>query len=172
LETAAIGPVDSARDADVVVAAEEELTRVIEGGASMPDVDEELGRIPWVLVAPPGAKASQVGALTRSTATIRVPRGVIARHARESLENLPRDRVRSIRLDAAAVAPREGELALVPLSLAGPGTVSATSIPSILVRAVGVRATTRPDAARAFVEFLASGPGNAAFRSCGRETPR
>jgi hypothetical protein len=172
VQAADVGPVDSAGGADVVVAAEEELTRVIEGGASMPDVEAELGRIPWVLVAPAGSPAPDVHGLVRSTASVRVPRGVIARHARASLEGVAPERVRSVRADAAAVAPQPGELALVPLSLAGRGSVAVTDVPPVLVVAVGVRASAHPDAARAFVEALASGPGNAAFRACGREASR
>src|SRR5512141_2669070 len=68
VQVAVVGAVDSARGADVVVAAEEELTRVIEGGASMPDVDAELGTIPWVLVGPAGSPSPDVRGLARSTA--------------------------------------------------------------------------------------------------------
>jgi len=173
IEPADIGTVGSAAGADVVVAAQEELTRVIEGGASMPEAESEIGRIPWVLVAPPGSPApNDLQGLARSDAPVRVPRGAIARHARASLEGLPPGRVRSVRAEASAVAPRAGELALVPLSLAGAGAATATQVPPVLVLAVGVRTSTRPDAARAFVEFLATGPGNAAFRACGREATR
>jgi hypothetical protein len=65
-----------------------------------------------------------------------------------------------------------GELALVPLSLAGPGPVAATDVPALLVRAVGVRGTPRAGAVRAFLDFLTTGPGNAAFRACGRVSDR
>jgi hypothetical protein len=167
-----IAAADSARDADVVVAAEEELTRVIEGGASIPGVEAEIGKIPWVLVAPAGAAAPEIGALARSSVTVRIPHGAIARHARASLEGLAPERVRSVRADTAAVAPAPGELSLVPLSLAGKGAVAPTSVRPVVVVAVGVRASAHPDAARAFVEFLATGPGNAAFRACGREASR
>lgn len=170
--TADIGAVDSAHGADVVVAAEEELTRVVEGGGSMPDLDEEVGAIPWVLVSPAGSPAPDVRGLARSSAAVRVPRGAIARHARASLEGIPPERVRTVRADAAAAAPGPGELALVPLSLAGRGSVGATSVPPVRVHAVGVRGSARPDVARAFVAFLASGPGNTAFRACGREGAR
>ena len=170
--TADIGSVDSARDADVVVAAQEELTRVVEGGATVADVEADLGKIPWVLVAPSGAAAPEVGALARSSAVVRVPRGVISRHARASLEGVAPERVRGVRAEAAAIAPGAGELALVPLSLAGKGAATATSVPPILVQAVVVRASARGDAARAFVEYLASGPGNDAFRACGRAAAR
>ena len=49
VQTAAIGRVGSASGADVVVAIEEELTRVIEGGESVPDLEFEVATIPWVL---------------------------------------------------------------------------------------------------------------------------
>jgi len=62
------------------------------------------------------------------------------------------------------VAGVVGELAREPFELAGEGL--------LLVRAVGVAASPNPDAARAFVEFLATGDGNAAFRACGRDPER
>ena len=49
VQTATIGPVGSAAGADVVVAIEEELTRVIEGGESAPDLEVDVATIPWVL---------------------------------------------------------------------------------------------------------------------------
>jgi hypothetical protein len=173
VRTADIGAVTSAADADVVVAAEEELTRVIEGGATVPDVEAELGAIPWVLLAPPGQAApGAIRSLSRTGATVRVPRGAIARHARASLEGLEPGRVRGVHADAASLVPRSGELALVPLSLAGPGSVSATEVPPVNVIGVVARASARKDAARAFVEFLSAGKGQAAFLACGRETSK
>jgi ABC-type molybdate transport system substrate-binding protein len=62
------------------------------------------------------------------------------------------------------------EVALVPLSLAGSGPVSATQVPPLLVQAVVLGASRQGDAARAFVRFLAAGAGNAAFRGCGRSS--
>lgn len=167
VQSAPIGPVVSAAGADVVVAIEEELTRIIEGGASAPDLEVDVATIPWVL-AGAGAGTADLRGLARSGAHVRVLGGAIGRHARQSLEALPPDRVRTARTpdDLRKLAP--GELALVPLSLAGPGPVSATDLPPLVALAVGVRASPRAGAARAFVDFLATGPGNAAFRSCGR----
>lgn len=172
LPAASIGAVDSADGADVVVAVEQELTRVLEGGAALDDVDADLGTIPWVLAASAsGAEVPDLRTLDRATATVRVPSGVISRHARASLQSLPPDRVRTTRAEPLGpLAP--GELALVPLSLAGKARVRATDVPPLLVRALGVRGTARPEAARAFVDFLAHGRGNAAFRACGREDGR
>jgi ABC-type molybdate transport system substrate-binding protein len=60
----------------------------------------------------------------------------------------------------------------VPLSLAGDGPAVTLAVPPLTARALGVRASPRKDAARAFVEFLAGEPGNAAFRACGRTEGR
>jgi hypothetical protein len=171
--TAEIGPPESVAGADVVVAAEEELTRVIEGGASLPDVEADLGAIPWVLVAPAGSAAPDgLRALARTSGAVRVPQGVIARHARASLEGLEPGRVRSVRADAAALAPRAGELALVPLSLAGRGGGAATRVAPVKIVGVVSRGSVRADAARAFVEYLSGGKGQATFLACGRETAK
>jgi hypothetical protein len=173
VRTGEVGPVQSAVDADVVVAAEEELTRVIEGGGSLPDVEADLGAIPWVLVAPAGSPSpTGIRALSRTSGLVRVPRGVIARHARASLEGMEPGRVRGVPADAAALAPRTGELALVPLSLAGRGSIAATEVPPVKVVAVVSRSSARPDAARAFVEYLSGGKGHAAFLACGREASK
>jgi hypothetical protein len=173
VRTAEVGPAQSAVDADVVVAAEEELTRVIEGGGSLPDVEAELGAIPWVLVAPAGSPPpAGIHALSRTSGIVRVPQGVIARHARASLEGVDAGRVRGVRPDAATLAPRTGELALVPLSLAGRGRVVATQVPPVKVVGVVSRGSARPDAARAFVEYLSGGKGQAAFLACGREASK
>jgi hypothetical protein len=170
---AEIGSVDSASDADVVVAAEEELTRVIEGGASLPDVEADLGAIPWVLVAPAGSPApAGIHALSRASGVVRVPQGVISRHARASLEALEPGRVRGVRADAATLAPRTGELALVPLSLAGRGSVAATQVPPVKVVGVVSRASVQADAARAFLRYLSGGNGQATFLACGREAAK
>jgi hypothetical protein len=170
VRTADIGSPASAAGADVVVAAEEELTRVIEGGGTLPDVEAELGTIPWVLVAPAGQAAPDgIRALSRTSATVRVPRGAIARHARASLEGLEPGLVRGVRADASALVPRAGELALVPLSLARHGNVSAAEVPPVTIIGVVSRSSPRTDAARAFVLFLSAGKGRAAFLACGRE---
>jgi len=171
VQAAAIGPVGSAAGADVVVAIEEELTRVIEGGESAPDLDVDVASIPWVLTGA-GAGTADLRGLARSGAYVRVLGGAIGRHARQSLESLPAERVETVRTPDGLRKLSPGELALVPLSLAGPGPVATTDVPALLVRAVGVRGTPRAGAARAFLDFLAAGPGNAAFRSCGRVSDR
>ena len=169
VQTAAIGRVGSASGADVVVAIEEELTRVIEGGESVPDLEFEVATIPWVLTGA-GAGAPDLRGLARSGERVRVLGGAIGRHARQSLETLPPDRVETARTADGLRNLAPGELALVPLSLAAPGPVTATDVPALVAKAVGVRGSPRAGAARAFLDFIAAGPGNAAFRSCGRGT--
>jgi len=171
VQTAEIGPAGSAAGADVVVAIEEELTRIIEGGESAPDLEFDVATIPWVLTGA-GTGPADLRGLARSGARVRVLGGAIGRHARQSLEALPPDRVLTARTPDGLRNLSPGELALVPLSLAGPGPVAATDVPALLVSAVGVRGSFRAGAARAFLDFLTTGPGNAAFRSCGRVSDR
>jgi len=167
VQAAAIGPVGSAAGADVVVAIEEELTRVIEGGESVPDLDVDVASIPWVLTGA-GAGTEDMRGLARSGAHVRVLGGAIGRHARQSLESLPAERVQTVRTPEGLRKLSPGEVALVPLSLAAPGPVAATDVPALVAQAVGVRGSPRAGAARVFLDVLATGPGNAAFRACGR----
>lgn len=173
VSTVSLGDPASAEGADVVVAADAELNRIIESGASHPDLDVDVARIPWVLVGASGA-APDVSAVRRSSETVAVPGGVAAREARRVLarQGFASSRLRA--LDRADGPPRlkPGETAIVPLSLAGDLPAASLSLPSITARALGVRSSTRTDAARAFLGFLSGEPGNAAFRACGRTESR
>jgi ABC-type molybdate transport system substrate-binding protein len=169
VRTGDVFSVASAEGADVVVAVEEELTRVIEGGASRPDQDVEVARIPWVLATSGRQPAADVQALERSATRVLVLGGSVGREARRSLQALAPSRVRTLRDPEGPVSLEPGEAAVVPLSLAPPGEVRSLSLPPLLVRAVGVRASPRPEAARAFLDFLTSGAGASAFAACGRE---
>ena len=172
VETAAIGSPDSADGADVVVAADEELNRVIESGVSHPELDVEVARIPWVLAGAPGTAAPELRALGRSATVVRSLDGVVARETwrRLALQGFAPARVERFRETPPPLLP--GEAAIVPLSLAGPGPVSTLDVPPLTARALGVRASARKDAARAFLDFLAGEKGNAAFRACGRAEAR
>jgi hypothetical protein len=55
---------------------------------------------------------------------------------------------------------------------AGAAAVTPLDVPPLLARALGVRASQRPEASRAFLDFLTSEKGNAAFRACGRADAR
>ena len=173
VSTVALGDPASVEGADVVVAADAELNRIIESGSTHRDLDVDVARIPWVLVGASG-QAPDVAALSRSSETVGVLGGVVAREARRLL---PRQGFASSRLrglDRADVPLPRGntEPAIVPLSLAGDLPVTSLSLPSITARALGVRSSTRTDAARAFLGFLTGEAGNAAFRACGRTESR
>jgi hypothetical protein len=100
---------------------------------------------------------------------VRVLGGTVGLEARRLLQHLPPENVRSLTTPTGPMQLAESELAVVPLSLAGKGRVSPLSLPPLLVRAVGVRASANLEGARQFLAFLTRGPGNAAFRACGRE---
>lgn len=167
VSTAAIGSQDSADGADVVVAADSELNRVIESGASDPDLEVEVATIPWVLAGAPGAAAPEFRALARPGAVVRTLDGPVAR---ETWRRLHLQGFAPARVERARETPlrlQAGEAAVVPLSLAGSGPVTTLDVPPLRVRALAVRASARKDAGRAFLDFLAAGPGNVAFRACG-----
>ena len=172
VETVAVGSPDSADGADVVVAADRELNRVIESGASHPELDMEVARIPWVLAGPPGTAAPDLRSLGRSGSVVRSLDGVVARETwrRLRLQGFAPARVERVR--ETPLRLQAGEAAVVPLSLAGPSPVTTLDVPPLSVHALGVRASPRQDAARAFLDFLAGEPGNAAFRACGRTEAR
>ncbi|MFI4946223.1 MAG: substrate-binding domain-containing protein [Burkholderiales bacterium] len=173
VETAAIGAHDSANGADVVVAADQELNRVIESGATSPDLDIDVAKIPWVLARSAESSAVDMAALAHTTAPVRMLGGTAGREALRVLEkqgSAPKQlaRVREVRELRLA----QGELAIVPLSLAGSLPVSSLAVPPLTARALGVRASSRQEAARTFLDFLAGEQGNAAFRACGRPAAR
>jgi hypothetical protein len=165
VETAPLEGAASADGADLVIGADAELHRIIESGASHPDLDLDVARIPWVLVGPAGAAAADLRALEREGGRVLVPAGALGRQARRGLGSAAGG---SLPADFALARLRPGEAAVVPLSLAPPGPVSATAIPPFVARALGVRASPRAEAARAFLEFLAGEAGSAAFGGCGR----
>ena len=176
VETAAIGSPDSVAGADVVVAADSELNRVIESGMTHPDQELDVASIPWVAgrpdrrrgAEPPVGRPAGRGSWTCSGARSRArpgagwrsracPRALRARRPRRERE--PREPIRL----------QPGEAVVVPLSLAGAMPVTRLDVPPLRARALGVRASARPDAAsRAFLDFLAGESGGAAFRACGR----
>jgi hypothetical protein len=168
VETVAIGSPDSADGADVVVAADQELNRVIESGASHPDLDVEVARMPWVLAGPPGTPTPELRSLSRSGSVVRSLDGVVARETWRRLHLQGFTPARLERVRETPVRLQAGEAAVVPLSLAGAGRVTTLDVPALSVHALGVRASPRKDEARAFLGFLTSEPGNAAFRACGR----
>jgi len=172
VETAAIVTQDSADGADVVVAADSELNRVIESGTSDPDLEVEVATIPWVLAGAPGAARPELRSLARTGSVVRTIGGAVAREPWRRLQLQGFSPARVERVREAPVRLQAGEAAVVPLSLAGNGPVTTLDVPPLRARAVVVRASPRKDAGRAFLDFLATGPGNAAFGACGRTEPR
>lgn len=172
VETAAVGSPDSALGADVVVAADQELHRVIESGTSDPALEVEVARIPWVLAGAPGTAAPELRALGRSNTVVRSLDGVVARETwrRLGLQGFVPARVEHVRETPLRLQP--GEAAVVPLSLAPSGSVTTLDVPPLTARALAIAASARKDAARAFLDFLAGERGNAAFRACGRGEAR
>lgn len=174
VEEAALFDAASTDGADVVVAADSELNRIIEGGATDPELDVDVAKIPWVLVGAGGTEAVSLDALAGARTTVRVLGGVVGREASRSLarQGIGLDRVERLRAPVSPLRLEPGQAAVVPLSLAGPGVVTSLDIPPLVARALGVRASPRKDRARAFLDFLGSEPGNGAFRACGRTDAR
>jgi hypothetical protein len=173
VETVVIGAHDSASGADVVVAADEELNRVIESGATSPDLDLDVAKIPWVLARSADSGAVDAAALGRTAAQVRMLGGVVGREPLRVLQKQGAAPKQLERMgDARELRLGRGEFAIVPLSLAGSLPVSSLDVPPLTARALGVRASARQDAARALLAFLAGEQGNAAFRECGRTAAR
>jgi hypothetical protein len=172
VETTAISSQDSADGADVVVAADSELNRVIESGVSDPDLEVDVATIPWVLAGAPGAATPDLRALARPGAVVRTLDGAVARETWRRLHLQGFHPARVERLGGTPVRLQAGEAAVVPSSLAGAGPTTALDVPPLRVRALAVRASARKDAGRAFLDFLTAGPGNVAFRACGRTGAR
>jgi len=172
VETAALFDAASTDGADVVVAADQELNRIIEGGATHPDLDVDVARIPWVLVGPGGAGPLQAQAM--GTMRVRMMGGVVGREASRSLalQGLAPANMERLRQSSAPLRLEPGEAAVVPLSLAGSLPATSLDVPPLTARALGVRASPRLDLARAFLDFLTGEKGNAAFRACGRTEAR
>ncbi len=173
VETAAVGSPDSADGADVVVAADagaqpRHRVRGLAPRARRGRGAHPVGAGRARRARPPrssGPSAGRPRSCARSTASSPARPGA----ASGSRASPPRASSASARRRSAS---RPGEAAVVPLSLAGPGPVTALDVPPLSVHALGVRASPRKDAARAFLDFLAGETGNAAFRACGRTEAR
>ena len=175
VETAALFDVASTDGADVVVAADQELNRIIEGGGTHPDLDVDVARIPWVLAGASAAGATGAPG-ARADDDARAGHGR-RRRARGVAQpgppgRSPRTASRACREPLAPLQLEAGEAAVVPLSLAGSLPVQSLDIPPLTARALGVRSSARTQAIRAYLDFLVGEKGNAAFRACGRTDGR
>jgi hypothetical protein len=151
--------------ADVYVGANVELTRVLEGGTGVIDSDVDIAFIPWVLsVSGSGPKVRTLSELSRSDTEIVLLAGPAAYEARRALAGQGALRLRET-TDPAAL--RAAPVAVVPLSLAGPGEHNRLDVPPIRVTAAVAAQAARPEAGRAFIAFLGSEAGQKAFALCG-----
>ena len=148
---------------DVLVGSGVELTRALEGGEADLATDVDIATIPWVLHLPSGGDVSALSDLARSNVEIVMPAGAASYEARRALAEQGATRVLET-TDAARL--RSAPVALVPLSLAGPGKRGSVDIPPIRVSAaLGMRARHRVDGA-AFVTYLGSEDGQQVFATC------
>ncbi|HVQ31169.1 MAG TPA: hypothetical protein VMV21_16365, partial [Vicinamibacteria bacterium] len=154
--------------ADVLVGSSVEITRALESGRAQNDSDVEIASVPWVLVL--GEKAPDLHSLKEVAAAgleVELPVGPASYEARRALTAAAAGRVR----ESDASGLRKAGIALVPLSLAGPGRRIAVDVPALLAQAaVGARAAS-PEAARALVAFLGGESGRRAFASCAAASP-
>ena len=150
--------------ADVLVGSAVEVTRALESGRAQNDSDVEIASVPWVLVLGEAAPALQsLKDVAAAGLEVEIPAGPVSYEARRALVAAAAGRVR----ESDASALRKAGIALVPLSLAGPGRRIAVDVPALVAEAaVGARAAS-PEAARAFVAFLGGESGRRAFAECG-----
>ena len=152
--------------ADVFVGADVEVTRALESGAAALRSEADVASVPWVLAVRDGNPSGLGGTpdLARTGAEVWVLGGLAGYAARQALSGLDPERVQESE-DPQAL--RAASVALVPLSLAGPGERLAADVPALVARAVVVEGSRRAEAARSFVTFLASEPGQRLFAACG-----
>jgi hypothetical protein len=149
--------------ADVLVGSAVEVTRALESGRAQNDSDVEIASVPWVLVL--GDKAPSLQSLKDVAAAgleVEVPAGPASYEARRALATAAAGRVR----ESDASSLRKAGIALVPLSLAGPGRRVSVDVPPLIAQAaVGAQAAS-PEPARAFLAFLGGENGRRAFAEC------
>lgn len=156
------GSLADAALADVLVGASAEVTRALEGGSAAADSDAEVARVKWLLVVPEG-NPNQIHGLAdaeRAAVEVWIAGGPAAHEARRAAEKLAPARVREV---PDGGVPRGAAAVLAPACLAGPGERLAVDVPDLVVEAAVSASTSRPEAARDFVAFLASPAGRRAF---------
>ena len=150
---------------DVLVGSSVELTRALEGGQARVDSDVEIAAVPWVLAVGPAGPAEVRGLddARRAGTELVMLGGPAAHEARRALAAAAPLRVRET-TDPSQL--RAAPLALVPLSLAGPGERIAVDVPPIRIGAAVGAGAVRGDAAGDFVRFLGSEEGQRTFAAC------
>jgi Bacterial extracellular solute-binding protein len=162
-----VGALPGTEPADAFVGASVELTRVLEGGAGALDSEVSVATIPWVLAVAAGSSAGvrSLSDLGREGEPVALLGGPAAYEARRAIAEKGGARVRET---TEAAELRAAPVAVVPLSLAGPGERHTLDIRPLRVVAAAAEQSARPDAARAFVRFLGSEAGQKAFSACGQ----
>jgi ABC-type molybdate transport system substrate-binding protein len=149
--------------ADVLATTAIEMTRALESGRAVAGSEQDVARIPWVLSLQHGNPLGVHGLadLERPGLEVAVLAGPAAYEARRAL------RSSAVRETSDARTLRAAPVALVPLSLAGSGVRLPVDVPALEARTAVLTSSDRPEAALAFVRFLASERGQDAFASCG-----
>lgn len=160
------GALSGAGAVDAFVGSSVELTRVLEGGEGVVQSDVDVADIPWVLAvaatSPPRVRS--LADLGRGEVEVTLLGGPAAYEARRALAERGGTRVRETTEPALL---RAAPVAIVPLSLAGPGERHRLDIPPLRATAAVSVQAARPEVARAFVAFLGSSAGQKAFVTCG-----
>jgi len=162
--TVQAGVLSDPGDAEVLVASSVEITRALEGGVAVDGTDVDIARIPWVLSVASGnpRRLRSLEDLDQPGLEVWVLGGPAAYEVRRALRAHPA-RLRETQ-DGRVL--RAAEVALVPLSLAGPGEHVPVDVAPIEARAAVASRAARSNAANAFVRYLGSEEGQRAFSTC------
>ncbi len=153
-------------EADVLIADDSELTRLLEGGLVDERTAVDLGEVPWVMLTPTGDPApptlSSFGASTR--APIAILGGMAGRAARAALGLAPG----RLLVSREPAHLREAEHALLPRTLAGRGRqVLAEGVAPLTAVAARVAGSPRDAEAEALLRFLRGGEARRIFEAAG-----
>jgi hypothetical protein len=164
------GALPGTEPADAFVGASVELTRVLEGGAGVLDSEVSVASIPWVLAvaATTAGRVRSLSDVGGANVEVVLLGGPAAYEARRALAESGGARVRETTVPDLL---RGAAVAIVPLSLAGPGEHHPLDIRPLRVTAAVSAQAIRPETARAFVTFLGSEAGQKAFVGCGLGAP-
>ena len=148
--------------ADVFVGAAAEVTRALESGAAAADSDAEVARVPWLLVVTAGNpyQVHRLADTTRAGIEVWVAGGAAAHAARRAAQDAAPQQVREA---SDGSVPSGAAAALAPLCLAGAGERLTVDVPDLVVEAAVSARSSRTEAARGFVAFLATPAGRSAF---------
>jgi hypothetical protein len=158
-----IAEVREAAGADLLLADDSELTRILEGGSGDERATVDLGEVPWVMVSPLSEPApGSVRAFGAARDGVAVLGGIAGRSARAALGAVaPR-----VSQDVATL--RLARRALLPRSLAGTGRITPMpEITPLTAMAVPVVGSPHPAQLDALLRFLRGEAARRSFESCG-----